>query len=74
MKKLLERTVDRNEELQMIYLDANGHCTHREVTVFAVSETTVVGFCHYRGQPRIFRRGNILSVFPVKRRETVWKG
>lgn len=68
MNGLLERALESGEILEMIYLSNKGEISQRRITVIEVSSGIITAYCFLRKKPRIFKRSNILSIRPVKKK------
>jgi len=68
MGGLLQRSIESQERLEMIYLSAEGVITQRFIKVLKVSPDTIKAYCYTKRQFRTFKRANILSLAPIRRR------
>ena len=64
--KLLE-AARSGELLEMIYLSEQGEISQRKVKVLAVYPKSFRAFCRLRGDQRVFKLENVLSMRPVRR-------
>ncbi|RCX22619.1 hypothetical protein DFP94_101199 [Fontibacillus phaseoli] len=54
--------------LEIIYIDRAGRVSQRRIEVHAVKGDLVRATCLKTGEPRAFRKSNILAFVPVKGR------
>ncbi|WP_410767830.1 hypothetical protein [Fontibacillus sp. BL9] len=54
--------------LEIIYIDRTGRVSQRRIEVHAVKGDLVRATCLKTGEPRAFRKSNILAFVPVKGR------
>ncbi|ASF40960.1 hypothetical protein CEH05_18080 [Halobacillus halophilus] len=69
MNGLMERAVISKQRIEMVYISSEGDMSQRMVRVLEVREGTILAFCLARRKVRTFKRDNILSVFPPKRKK-----
>ena len=68
MNRLLEKSLSENLPVEMIYLAANNQITHRRIIVKELHERYFKAFCFLRKADRLFKKENILSVMPERRK------
>ncbi|MBS8263139.1 hypothetical protein DYI25_01655 [Mesobacillus boroniphilus] len=68
MNALLEKSLSENLPVEMIYLAANNQITQRRIIVKEMHERYFKAFCFLRKADRLFKKENILSVMPEKRK------
>ena len=68
---LMERAAINKQRLEMVYISSRGDMSQRMIRVLEVREDTILAFCLVRRKVRTFKRENILSVFPPKRKKEV---
>ncbi|GGB58293.1 hypothetical protein F3157_20245 [Virgibacillus dakarensis] len=61
-------TIKPGSTLELIYLDSNNQITQRTIKVLRTNNDTVLAFCYTKRQVRTFKRNNILSVGPIRKR------
>jgi hypothetical protein len=64
MNILLEKSLNENLPVEMIYLAANKQITQRRVIVKELHDRYFKAFCFLRKADRLFKKENILSVMP----------
>ncbi|MFD2613105.1 hypothetical protein [Paenibacillus gansuensis] len=62
--KNVEKYVKRHAEI--IYMDAKGNFTQREIFIYSVQEDKVQAFCTASGAPRTLLKSSILAMQPPK--------
>lgn len=67
----LKSHIESKAPVEMIYQSSNGTITHRIIThriitIYEISDKYIKAYCHLRKKFRIFRRDNILSIYPYK--------
>jgi len=55
--------------LKMIYMTDQGVITERLITVKDFNDKYIRAYCHFRKTFRTFKRSNILSIGPIKKRK-----
>lgn len=68
MNGLLERALESGEVLEMIYLSEKSEISQRRISVVDVSPGIIKAYCFLRKKQRSFKRSNILSIGPVKKK------
>ena len=68
MNVLLEKSLKENFPVEMIYLAANNQITHRRIIVKEIHDRYFKAFCFLRNADRLFKKENILSVMPERRK------
>jgi predicted DNA-binding transcriptional regulator YafY len=66
MNTLLEKSLNENLPVEMIYLAANNQITQRRIIVKELHERYFKAFCFLRKADRLFKKDNILSVMPER--------
>lgn len=69
MKGQLLKVFERNQLVDMMYLSKSGEITKRRIKVISVSESTFKAYCFVKHASRTFSIDNVLSMFPVVRKE-----
>jgi predicted DNA-binding transcriptional regulator YafY len=62
MKGILYRALEKDEILNMIYLDSKGHLSQRRIRILSINENQFRAFCFSKNQQRTFKFENILSI------------
>ncbi|WLR53792.1 hypothetical protein LC048_14860 [Mesobacillus subterraneus] len=68
MNALLERSFQEKLTVEMIYLAANNQFTHRRIIVKEMHDHYFKAYCFLRRADRLFKKENILSVMPDRRK------
>lgn len=68
MKKLLQRSVQTKQRLEMIYLDSDNQVSQRIIRVININDNMILAYCFTRKKVRTFKLDYILSVEPVRKR------
>ncbi|MBT2695551.1 hypothetical protein [Bacillus sp. ISL-55] len=68
MNIILEKSLRENLPVEMIYLAANNQITQRRIIVKELHERYFKAFCFLRNADRLFKKENILSVMPERRK------
>lgn len=68
MKAMLQRSIETEDKLQLIYLSNAGSISQRVIKVLAVTDTSIKAYCYTKRQFRTFKLVNILSVGPIRKR------
>lgn len=68
MNHLLTKSLENQQAVEMIYLSANNEITHRKIIVKELHGSYIKAFCFLRNDNRLFKKENILSVMPEKRK------
>ena len=69
MKGLLLNAKNHGFALKMIYMNDQGVITERFITVKDFNDRYIRAYCHFRKTFRTFKRSNILSIGPIKKRK-----
>ncbi|SIS49481.1 WYL domain-containing protein [Salimicrobium flavidum] len=69
MNGVLERALTGKQKVEMVYMDSGGGMTQRTLRVVSVQEETLLAYCYWRKQVRLFKRDNILAAYPCKDRK-----
>jgi len=69
MNGLLLNAKNHGFALKMIYMNDQGVITERFITVKDFNDKYIRGYCHFRKTFRTFKRSNILSIGPIKKRK-----
>jgi len=69
MKGLLLNAKEYRLVLRMIYMNDQGVITERFITVKDFNDKYIRAYCHFRKTFRTFKRSNILSIGPIKKRK-----
>lgn len=65
MEKELQRTIELQQHIQIIYLGREGQTTMRTLRPLEVVGDRLKAYCFTRKAPRVFGIGNILAIQPV---------
>ena len=73
-RKLIEEAIEKGRKIEIVYLKSNGDRSKRVIEPYEVGETEyrsvsyegLVGFCHLRGEERVFRLDRILELKMVE--------
>ena len=68
MSGLLQRSIESQERLEMIYLSEEGAITQRFIEILDVTPSFIKAYCYTKRQFRTFKRDNILSLAPIRSR------
>ncbi|WP_338749108.1 hypothetical protein [Bacillus sp. FJAT-52991] len=68
MKGLLLNSKENRVPLRMFYMNDRNKITERIITVIDFNDELIRAYCHWRKQPRTFKRQNILSVGFIRQR------
>ncbi|WP_373895734.1 hypothetical protein [Virgibacillus sp. CBA3643] len=68
MNGLLINAVEHKEKIVVFYIDAKNNVTERVIRVISIDEDTIVAYCYYRKQVRMFKLGNILAAGSVRKK------
>ncbi|MEH2977176.1 hypothetical protein [Bacillus amyloliquefaciens] len=71
MKALLNRSLNENSALEMIYIKADGTVSKRTIIVHQVKQNFIRAFCFKSRQTKTFRIDNILAVAPANYKKGV---
>lgn len=66
MNILLEKSLNENLPVEMIYLAANNQITQRRIIVKEMHDRYFKAFCFLRKADRLFKMENILSIMPER--------
>lgn len=69
MRNQLLKSMERNVELDMMYLSKSGEVSKRRVKVLQVGESSFRAYCFSRESKRTFTIDNVLALVPVIRKE-----
>ncbi|BDH62096.1 hypothetical protein MTP04_22260 [Lysinibacillus sp. PLM2] len=69
MKEQLLKMIERNQLVDMMYFAKSGEISKRRIKVISVSESTFKAYCFTKHASRTFTIDNVLSMFPVIRKE-----
>ncbi|UOQ42970.1 hypothetical protein MUN89_13520 [Halobacillus salinarum] len=70
MDALLRRSKEKQDLLEIIYLDQDQQLSQRLIKVIAVKKSVVFAYCFHRQGLRSFNKENILSAYPYKGSKT----
>lgn len=68
MRKQLQRSIDQQHHIQIIYLGSNGQTTQRTVRPLEIVGDRLKAYCLTRRAPRVFLIDRILAVQLVAQR------
>jgi len=66
MQLLINKSLTEQIPLEMIYLSEKQQFTQRRIVVKQLNGEYIRAYCFLRGQTRVFKRNNILSIMPVR--------
>ncbi len=69
MRINLLKCMERNQLVELMYMDGKGNISKRRVKVLKVQGDTFQGFCFKRNAKRTFILDNILAFVPIVRKE-----
>ena len=69
MKETIIKYMQRQDNVEMIYLARNGNITKRRVKVIKACEDTFQAYCFTKQAKRTFYFDHVLAVVPVSRKE-----
>ena len=69
MKEQLLKVLDRQQLVDMMYIDKNNKITKRRIKVTKVSNDTFSAYCFTRHAKRTFTIDNVLALLPTIKRE-----
>lgn len=69
MKTQLLKVAERNQLVDMMYIDKNSKISKRRIKVVKVLEDKFTAYCFTKHSPRTFVIENVLALMPVARRE-----
>ncbi|MCT1904136.1 hypothetical protein [Oceanobacillus sojae] len=64
---LLNKSLDKKENIMIYYMDSKGKVSQRIIRVVDIDDVKVLAYCYYRKQVRSFKKDNILSCGQLKR-------
>lgn len=65
MIKELQRAINQQQHVQVIYLGSGGKTTQRILRPFEIVNDRLKAYCLSRRAPRVFKIENILAVYPT---------
>ncbi len=71
MKGQLLKVLERNQLVDMMYIDKNNKISKRRVKVTKVDNDTFKAYCFVKHAARTFTIDNVLALLPVIRKERV---
>ncbi|WP_051353175.1 hypothetical protein [Thalassobacillus devorans] len=69
MDNILSRARENGKIIELIYFSKENDFTHRFVKVLSVNEEEILAFCYTRRQVRRFKKANILSAAPIRKKK-----
>ncbi|RNC98691.1 transcriptional regulator [Lysinibacillus halotolerans] len=69
MKEQLNKVMQRNQLVDMMYIAKNGEITKRRIKVTNVSDDKFNAYCFLKHANRVFFIDNVLALVPVIRKE-----
>ncbi|MGE7129555.1 transcriptional regulator [Lysinibacillus xylanilyticus] len=69
MKEQLIKAMQRNQFLNMMYMDKDGNVSKRRIKVIKIVGDSFQAFCFTRQAKRTFMIDSVLAVVPVSRKE-----
>lgn len=73
MRINMMKCMERNQLVELMYMDSKGIISQRRVKILKIQDDTFQGFCFKRNAKRTFIFDSVLAFFPVihKEREVV---
>ncbi len=71
MRDLLMKSIERNVQLEMVYVAKDGVISQRRIKVLQVGVVSFRAYCDLRKSSRTFMIDNILALVPVISRERI---
>lgn len=71
MLKVIEKSMDDHQSLQMIYQSDDGRITKRRIKVLKINGATFQAYCFLRGSRRTFKFNNVLALVPLIQKESM---
>ncbi len=71
MRKQLQRAIEQQYHIQIIYLGSDGHTTQRTLRPLEIAGDRLKAYCLARRAPRVFVIDNILAVQSVVERHAI---
>jgi predicted DNA-binding transcriptional regulator YafY len=72
MLRELQRCCERQQVVEIIYMNRSGQTSKRAVRIHSVDGDTIKAYCFARRAFRVFRTANILALVPLTRRAAGW--
>lgn len=69
MRNQLLKSMERNEVVDMMYMDKSGVVSKRRIQVIQVGEGSFRAYCYLRQSKRTFTIDNVLALVPVVYKE-----
>ena len=67
----LVKSIERNQNLDMMYIDKTGNISRRRITVLQVGDCSFRAYCYLRNRKRTFMIDNVLALMTVLEKERV---
>lgn len=67
MKGILYRAMEERKPVEIIYLSKRNSFSQRKILIKELRGSTILAYCLYRKQMRIFNLNHIMSILPEKR-------
>lgn len=68
MNGVFKRSMETKQKIVVFYMDGNQQITQCFIRVLKMDDTLVLAYCYYRKSVRTFKRENILSAGPTKKK------
>lgn len=65
MLKTINKSIQRNQILELIYMADDGEITKRRIKAFKADKDTFTAYCFLRKSTRTFKIDNVLALVPV---------
>ncbi|MEG0259317.1 MAG: transcriptional regulator [Lysinibacillus sp.] len=69
MKEQILKAMQRNQLVEMMYMDKNGEITKRRIKIIKAVGDSFQAFCFMKNAKRTFIIDNVLAAIPVSYRE-----
>lgn len=69
MLKTLDKSIKRNQVLEMIYIDDSDQITKRRIKPFKSDKDLFAAYCFLRKSRRTFKFDNVLALVPIIQKE-----
>lgn len=71
MLNTIKKSMQRNQLLEMMYMDDKGNITKRMVKPFKADKDSLAAYCFLRKSKRTFKIDNVLALVPITQRESM---
>jgi len=70
LKEQLEKAMNRNQLVTIMYMSKTGEITKRRVKIMSITTNTFKAYCFVKQSQRTFKIDHVLAIVPVFRRES----